>query len=201
MTSLYNAEIKLNTDKCWMNAKDTNNNKIEKYSLYYNDTSKKDTEYGSFPSMSYDHVNLHGRTGYGVTDDYLIDVYSSLRNSKDIMTRDRCPVQLSTRIFAGGPKLTGICRNINTELDIMCGNDTKLTPNDNSREEVIKSVESQNGVCNKHIMEKTTYNFIPLLDCVKEVQNPQHIVPDWTRGGDDSRSYVNKQKYNRCNRK
>lgn len=201
MTSLYNAEIQLNSDKCWMNAKDNNNNKIEQYSLYYNDSYKNDTENGSFPQFSYDHVNLNGRTGYGVTDDYLIDVYSSLRNSQESMTRDRCPVQLSTRIFAGGPKLTGKCRNINMELDMMCGTDTNLDPNYKMVDEVIGSSATQNGVCNKHIMEKTTNVLAPLLDCVKEVQNPDHIVPTWTRGGEDTRSYVNKQKYNRCNRK
>ena len=200
MTSLYNAEIKLNTDKCWMNAKDNNNAKITDYNLYFNDNAKDTTQRGSFPQMSYDHVNLHGRTGYGVTDDHLIDVYSSLRNSKEAMTRDRCPVQLSERIFAGGPKLTGICRNINMELDMMCGSDTKILPNDKFPEDVLGSIESQAGVCNKQIMEKTTNQFAPLLDCIKEIQKPDNVVESWIRGGEDTRSYVNKQKYNRCNR-
>jgi len=201
MTSLYNANIQINSDECWKNAKDNNNNQIEKYALYYNDNSKQNKEYGSFPSMSYDHVNLHGRTGYGVTDDYLIDIYSSLRNNQESMTRDRCPVQLYTRIFAGGPKLTGKCRNINMELDVLCGSDTKVQPVDSSTDEIIGSYETRQATCNKQIMEKTTNKFVPLLDCIKEVQNPDHIVPSWTRGGEDTRSYVNKQKYNRCNRK
>lgn len=186
MTSLYNANIQLNSDSCWMNAKDNNNGQMEKYNLYFNDNARKNNEYGSFPSVSYEHVNLHGRTGYGLSDDYLIDIYSSLVNNPGSMTRDRCPIQLSTRIFAGGPKISGISRDIDTELDIISGSD---------------SIELNKDVCNKQIMEKTTYKFTPLLDCIKEVQNHRHIVPEWTRGGEDTRSYVNKQKYNRCNQK
>jgi len=83
----------------------------------------------------------------------------------------------------------------------MCGDDTKAVVTDRHFEDVIGSVETQNGICNKQIMEKTTNQFVPLLDCVKQIQNPEHIVPTWTRGGEDTRSYVNKQKYNRCYKK
>ena len=47
-------------------------------------------------------------------------------------------------------------------------------------------------------MELSTNKFIPLLDCVKEVQNPEHIIPSWTRGGEDTRSYINKVKFSKC---
>jgi uncharacterized protein YndB with AHSA1/START domain len=50
-------------------------------------------------------------------------------------------------------------------------------------------------------MEITTNEFMPMLDCIKEVQKPEHIVYDWTRGGEDTRSYKNKVEFNRCNRK
>jgi len=182
MDNLYNTNVHLNSDACWMNAKDKNNNQLEKYSLYNNDTARHDTEYGSLPVMLLDHVNLHGRPGYGLADDYLVDTYSALRNNKDGMTRDRCPVQLMPRMFVNGPKLTGKTCDINNELDVLSGSD------------------SRTAICNRHIMEQTINNPIPMLDCIKDVQDPNNIVGNWTRGGEDTRSYVNKVKFNKCNK-
>jgi hypothetical protein len=48
---------------------------------------------------------------------------------------------------------------------------------------------------NKTLMEQPTYKFVPLLDYVKQQQNPDNIVPDWKWGGDSSREYTNKVKY------
>lgn len=195
---IYNNDAQLNSDKCWMNAKDNNNNDLHKYSLYYNDNSKVDKDHGSLPNMTYDHVNLNGRPGYGLSDDYLVDVYSSLRNNKDGMTRDRCPNQLTTRTFAGGPKLQGKSRDINKELDFLSGSDTRvmydgfLTGLESSEEK-----KSQQN-CNKTIMETTTNKFMPMLECIKDVQDPNNIVQSWTRGGDDTRAYVNKVKFDKC---
>lgn len=192
MDKTYNANVHLNSDTCWMNAKDKNNSILEQYSLYNNDTSRKEKEYGSMPDFLLDHVNLHARNGYGVSDDYLIDSYSSLRANKESMTRDRCPIQLITRTFAGGPRLTGKTGDINKELDVLSGSDTRYTPvtsgGMDSRQEI---------KCNKSIMEQTTNQFMPMLDCIKDVQNPDNIVPSWQRGGEDTRSYVNKVKFNK----
>lgn len=196
MDQTYNAKVHLNSDECWMNAKDNNNSQLHKYALYYNDSAKVNKETGSFPSVALDHVNLHGRPGYGLSDDYLIDTYSALRNNKEGMTRDRCPIQLNTRTFKGGPRLTGKTGDINKELDVLSGSDTRLIPVFANDAE--KNTNEFRG-CNKSIMEQSMNNFMPLLDCIKEVQKPEHIVPSWTRGGDDTRSYVNKVKFNRCN--
>jgi hypothetical protein len=38
---------------------------------------------------------------------------------------------------------------------------------------------------------------VPMLDYIKEVQNPDNIVPTWTWGGDSSRSYLNKVRYSK----
>ena len=202
MDKTYNANVHLNSDECWMNSKDNNNSQLEKYAMYYNDSAKVDKKTGSLPNIALDHVNLHGRPGYGLSDDYLIDNYSALRNNKQSMTRDRCPIQLSSRTFKGGPKLTGKTGDIDRELDILSGTDTRTIPairstpvfsNDNEK------TESTTVFGNKIIMEQSMNNFMPLLDCVKEVQNPDNIVQSWTRGGEDTRSYVNKVKFNKCN--
>jgi hypothetical protein len=197
MSQLYDANVRLNSDACWMNAKDAYNNNLEKYSLYYNDSAKKNKPNGTLPDLSIDHVNLRGRPGYGLSDDYLIDTYSALRNNPEGMTRDRCPIQLITRTFAGGPRLTGASGDINKELDVLSGSDTRTIPVLSNSDE-ITTVPYR---CNKSIMEDTINNFMPMLDCIKEVQNPEHIVPSWTRGGEDTRSYINKAKFNKCTRK
>jgi len=195
MTQLYNANVAVNSDACWMNAKDMNNDSMGKYALYYNDTAQEKKPSGSLPNMSLEHVNLRGRPGYGLSDDYLIDTYSALRNNPDAMTRDRCPIQLVTRTFAGGPRLTGKTGDINKELDVLSGSDTRIMPVMSNADE---TTNTQPFRCNKTIMEQTTNKFMPLLDCIKEVQNPQNIVPSWTRGGDDTRSYINKVKFSKC---
>jgi hypothetical protein len=197
MSSLYDANVSLNSDSCWMNAKDNYNNNVGKYSLYYNDTAKENKQTGTLPDMANDHINLRGRPGYGLADDYLIDIYSALRNDPNAMTRDRCSIQLITRTFAGGPKLTGKSGDINKELDVLSGSDTRALPALSNADENV----SMPYRCNKSIMEITTNEFMPMLDCMKEVQKPQHIIPDWTRGGEDSRSYKNKAKFASCMRK
>lgn len=183
---MYNTTTTLNNDNCWLNAKDNVNNELEKYALYNNDSAKENKPFGSLPTFSIDHINLRGRPGYGLADDYLVDVYSQLRNDEGSMTRDRCPAQLNTRIFKGGPRLRGQTGNIHRELDILSGSDTRMLP--------------AASCSNKALMENSTYKFPPLLDYIKEVQNPNNIILEGPRGGDDTRSYLNKVKYNRWNK-
>lgn len=191
MSSLYYINDNIKDDNCWMNAKDGNNNQIEKYSLYYNDSAKEEKQTGSLPSIVTEHINLRGRPGYGLTDDYLVDTYSMLRNNQDSLTRDRCPIQLETRIFQAAPKLRGQSGNIDRELDMLSGSDSRLLP---------EKKEGEQSNCNKSLMEVSTNNFMPLLDNIKAVQNPDNIIMPHIRGGEDTRSYVNKVKFNRCNK-
>lgn len=194
--NIYNSSANINADSCWMNAKDNNNNNIEKYSLYNNDSYRVNKHNGSLPNVTYDHVNLQGRPGYGVSDDYLIDVYSSLRNDPSTSTRDRCPVQLITRTFTGGPQLKAKERDIDKELDYLSGSDTRTMKVETIGAE---DINVKKPYCKKLIMEETTNKFMPMLDCIKDIQDHEHIVPMWTRGGEDTRSYVNKVKFSRCN--
>jgi hypothetical protein len=183
---IYNTDVSLNSDICWTNAKENFNNQIEKYTLYSNDQFKEVKSSGSLPSVFAEHANLRGRTGFGLTDDYLVDVYSSLRNDEGMMTRDRCPIQLYTRTFKGGPRLRGQVGDINKELDVLSGSDTRMLP-----------ISSGLAVLcsNKTLMEATTNKLPPLQEHIKEVQNADHIVSAWTRGGEDTRSYLSKIKY------
>lgn len=194
--NIYNATASVNSDSCWRNAKDNNNNNIEKYSLYNNNNYRADKHTGTLPAVAYDHVNLHGRPGYGVSDDYLIDIYSSLRSDPSSSTRDRCPVQLITRTFTGGPQLKAKERDIDKELDYLSGSDTRTMKVESIGSE---DINVRKPYCKKLIMEETTNKFMPMLDCIQDIQHHDHIVPVWTRGGEDTRSYVNKVKFSRCN--
>jgi hypothetical protein len=184
----FYADVSLNSDNCWLNAKDNNNQQIEKYALFDNYASKEKKDFGSFPEMSSEHVNLRGRSGYGLSDEYLIDTYSSLRNDDGQLTRDRCPMQLYTRLFQGGPRLRGQPGDVNRELNLLSGVDTRIP--------AIKGSKENPVMCsNKTIMEQPTYKFVPLIDYVKEQQDPKNIVPVWRWGGENSRAYLNKVKY------
>jgi hypothetical protein len=169
------------SDKCWRVAKDMWNKQITDYNLYPNQDNftKCVSPNVRIPEFHYDHINLRGRPGYGLSDECLIDKYSSLRNDPNILTQDRCPNQLHGRVFQGGPKLKAIDRDIDKELDVLSGSDTNPFK------------------CKKTLMELQTYKFIPLLDCVKDVQEEQNIVPKWVWGGEDTRSYVNRVEFNK----
>jgi hypothetical protein len=69
--------------------------------------------------------------------------------------------------------------DINKELDIISGTNTDPF---NSK---------------KTIMELQINKPAPLLDFMKEIQNPDHIVPTWVNGGEDTRSYINRLNFNK----
>jgi hypothetical protein len=181
-TNIFDSSTSICSDNCWTNSKEIHNKEMSDYHLYNTNFEKCTTPDVRMPSMSLDYPNLRGRPGVGLSDDCLIDIYSSLTNNTAAMTRDRCPTQLSTRIFTGGPNLRRGTGDIDKELDVLSGSDTNPFK------------------CNKTIMEQQTYHFTPLLDCMKDIQDPNNIVPDGVRGGVDTRSYINRADFNKnCN--
>ena len=46
-------------------------------------------------------------------------------------------------------------------------------------------------------MEKDQRIGYPLIDFMKEIQKPENIVPQWTNGGEDTRSYKNRAEFNK----
>lgn len=181
-TNMFDARTSFCSDTCWQVSKDIHNEEIEKYWIYPTNLVECRSPNVRMPDFSLNHVNLRGRPGYGLSDDCLIDNYSKLRNDPNAYTHDRCNIQLFERIFSGGPRLKSSTGDINKELDILSGTDTNPFK------------------CNKTLMELQTYKFDPLLDCIKEVQKAEHIVPNWVNGGEDTRSYVNRAEFNKnCN--
>jgi hypothetical protein len=184
-TTYYDYQNNICSDSCWLEYKNNGNEKIMNYSTYdkYSQLLPCENPKVRVPEFMLDHPNLRGRAGYGLTDSCLVDTYSGLVTNDEMMTRDKCKIQLSKRIFTGAPQLRGCEVDPTKELDILTGND---------------STYYISG-CKKRIMESQFKHPIPLVDCMKDIQNPEHIVPIWTNGGEDTRSYINRQTFNKNN--
>ena len=136
------------------------------------------------PDMQYDHPNLHTRVGYGLADDCLVDIYSGLRNAPEQLTRDRCRIQLNTRVFQAVPNLRPGIPDSDKEMPLIQG-----TPG--------SAGEGVSIPCKKSLSEINYNRFIPLVDCLKDsVQNADNIVPPWTNGGVMTRDFVRRQEFN-----
>ncbi len=171
------------SDSCWMDYKNYENNKILDYSIFEPAVQLIPCESPNvrIPTFMLDHPNLRGRPGYGLTDSCLIDTYNNIIINDEKLTRDRCRIQLNKRLFTGIPQLKGCEPNPEKELEILTGDD---------------STYSISG-CKKRLMELQLKHPIPLVDCMKDIQNPDNIVPIWINGGEDTRSYINRTNFNR----
>ena len=180
--TVFDNQNNLCTDTCWQSYKNYQNDKIVNYNTYEKSTQLLECESPNvrLPAFMYDHPNLRGRAGYGLSDPCLIDTYSDLIKNDTLITKDRCKIQLTSRIFTGIPQLKGCSGDINKELDIMTGSDT----NNGNR---------------KTLMEQQIRYPTPLVDAMKDIQNPDNIVPLWVNGGEDTRSYINRFNFNKNN--
>lgn len=183
----FESQNNICSDLCWMDYKNHGNEKIINYNTYENYSQLIPCENPNIriPSFMFDHPNLRGRAGYGVADACLIDNYNNLVKNDELMTRDRCKLQLFSRIFTGVPHLKGCSGDINKELDLLSGTDTS------------SGSGSSTSSCRKSLMELQINYPIPLVDCMKDIQNPDNIVPIWVNGGEDTRSYINRTKFNK----
>lgn len=198
ITNIFDKQANTSSDECWKNSKDLHNKEIEDYHLFPRNLLECKSPDVRMPEMSLNHVNLRGRPGYGLSDDCLIDKYSSLRNDPKSYTTDRCPTQLFERIFTGGPRLKSDTGDINKELDLLSGSDTnQISTNANTFSSDENSKQNTYVGGKKTLMEKSTYKFTPLLDCMKDIQDPDNIVPKWVNGGADTRSHINRINFNK----
>lgn len=177
---VYDDSNRIGSDQCEKQARDAQNQQIGDYTLYQYLPIQCESPNARFPEFSYDHVNLRGRVGYGLADDCIVDQYSSLRNDPAQLTRDRCHIQLFSRVFQGCPNMKPGVPQPEKEMPIIQGISST-------------SLEGTRFACKKTLMEMTTNKPIPLIDCVKDVQNPDNLVEPWVRGGDATRDYVKRQ--------
>jgi len=181
-TSVFMDSRRLCSDDCAKEARDKQNEEISGYNLYTYHPVACESPKAQFPAFSYDHVNLRGRVGYGLADDCIVDRYSSLRTDPSVLTRDRCRVQLFSRIFTGCPNLKPGVADAGEELKITQGQSST-------------NLEGVTYSCKRAVMEKQTANFTPLIPCVAEIQKEEHIVEPWIRGGDSTRDFVRRQEF------
>jgi hypothetical protein len=173
---------RLCSDDCAKEARDLQNENAHGYRLYQHLPVDCDGKNARFPTFTYDHVNLRGRAGFGQAEGCVVDNFSALRNDPEQLTRDRCKVQLFSRIFQGGPNLKPGVANPDVEMPIKQGTGSS-------------TLEGVQYPCKRQIMEQTTNQFMPMLDCIRDVQSAQHTVEPWVRGGDDTRSFVKRQEF------
>lgn len=183
----YDMENNMCSDSCWQQNKNIQNEKINDYYTYQTQLMECQLNKVRMPDFIYDHINLRGRPGYGLADPCLIDNYSELINNKESLTRDRCRIQLFKRLFDACPGLKGSSGDLTRELDILTGTDTSFYVAGQTDDGDSKYINS----CKKGIMEQQINQPIPLIDCLKDIQNPEHIIPIWTNGGENTRININ----------
>lgn len=181
-TTTFLDSRRLCSDDCAKEARDNQNNAIDGYMHYRFLPIDCNPPNARLPTFTYDHVNLRGRVGYGLAEDCLVDQYSALRNNPTQLTRDRCPIQLYSRVFQGCPNLKPGVANPDAEMPLIQGMSSG-------------TLEGIQYPCKRQIMEMTTAHPIPMIDCMKDVQDPEHIVEPWVRGGDATRDYVRRQEF------
>ena len=174
------------TDCCAREAREAQNEQAFGWRVYQHLPVPCETPNMRSPTFQYDHPNLRAKIGHGQSDDCVIDEFSKLRNDPAQLTRDRCKIQLFERIFQGCPNLKPGVSDPGAELSIQQG-----TNNDQIAGIAIP--------CKKAIMELQTTNPVPLVPCMQDIQDPNHLVPLWTWGGEPTRDYVRRKEFlNRC---
>jgi len=178
----FNSAKNVCSDDCAQEARDIRNEGIFGYETYQYLPVECDGEHARFPGFAYDHVNLRGRAGFGVSDGCVVDKYSELRNDPKQLTRDRCRIQLFSRIFQGCPNLRKGVVNPDDEMPILQGTGSR-------------DLDGYLFMCKKSITELETKHPVPMLDCIKQVQDPKHCVESWVRGGDPTRDFIRRQEF------
>lgn len=182
-------ENTLRNDPATIQQRDRYNVGIADYSMKnyaYNWPVKCEVPDQRMASFAYDYPNLHTRIGVGLSDDCLIDQYSALRNDPAQMTKDRCRIQLFERVFQGVPNLKPGRVDPAEEMPLQQGVDNSV-------------YEGSVLPCKKTLMEHALKEFDPLLNCVKEMQTPEHTVEPWIRGGLPTKDYERRQEFLRNN--
>ena len=159
----------LNDDTCALKNKALVNDSVinsQLYNYYFN----KDCACPVLDDIALDN-NFTVREGYGYASGCTVDTDSDLRmNSK--VTHDRGRIQLCTRTYQGVPNICkgGLVPNIESRL--LNGDDTS-------------DIRNVDKVSEKSFIP---LSFTPMIKCLDDnVQNADHIIPTYVRGGATTR--------------
>lgn len=170
----FENENRVGSDSCAQIAEDTQNSKIQNYMLYnYQlvNTEKCNNKDEVKQFMVENHMRI--KDGYGQTNSCFIDDNTSVRYTDNVDKKQN--TQLFSRTFQAVPDLRK--GDVNTEV-----------------EDVVIQGETTYNDFECH--GKTLDVFTPMIGCLKEsVQNPNHIIPPWTWGGEPTRDTLNQKEF------
>lgn len=165
-TNLMN---RLNDDSCALKTRDLENRSVidsRLYNFYYNN----DCACPVLDDIALDN-NFTIREGYGYASGCTIDNDSELRLNSSI-THNKGKIQLCSRTYQGVPNVDkgGLIPNVESRL---------LASDDTSDIRNIDKIDEKSYI---------PLRFTPMIPCLdKNIQNPEHIIPSWTWGGNPTR--------------
>jgi hypothetical protein len=165
-------------DSCALVTKELQNRSIGDYMLYNSYlTSECKSDKHKFTEYVANNPNLRYKDGYGVLNSCVVDVDSTLRNGGG-WTNEKEKTQLCARWSQAVPSYNkgGLVVNVDSRM---------------------KFAEDTSAIRDcQRLTEKDFNRFTPLTTCLaKSVQDPKHIVPQWTWGGESTRQYVLNNEY------
>jgi hypothetical protein len=163
--NIFNLGQRPGDDECAVSARVVQNVDINDYQLF---DSRSDGLEESTRDLARRHRNLRISEGEGGPSQALIDHDSMLRNGKGWNPRGRSV--LNTRVYVANADFTGGTQESKAE-------EASLVWSDASADRA----QALSGV--------TIDRFEPQIQCIRDtVQNPEHIVEKWVRGGQDTRA-------------
>nr|WRJ69811.1 hypothetical protein TetV2_00362 [Oceanusvirus sp.] len=164
MTRLFFDLHRPHDDQCAYTVEEDQNRSIFEHNTYNYYNKPKDDLVG----FSSDHVNLRFGVGHGVSAPTTIDTESDIKNKPKWTPRG--VQQLAVRTYHAVPDLSG------------------GSVHDTAGEESVKwgdASYNRSTALSGVFIEQQYYPLISSLE--NEVQDPQHIVEPWTRGGEHTR--------------
>jgi hypothetical protein len=169
VTTPFDNQNGLGNDKCAIKARNFQNSSIMDYQLWNTYDCHKDEEVDDFGAKS---INLHFKNGYGFTSPCLVDTDTKLRIDA-MWTSEKAKSQMFTRFYKANPDLSR-----GTLKPVV---ESRLVQGENS---------SRGKVCFRHAEIDFDRN-LPLLPCLEtDIQNPDHLIMPFSRGGEDSRQIM-----------
>jgi hypothetical protein len=158
-------------DDCALAANERQNIKIDEYNLYNPRVDCSDKNYMGVSECN----NMVVNNGYGFTDACNVDIDSRLRNGGELT---------DSKVLNQKYRKCGVNGDCEDEVNMIenrlkRGNDYGLKRCDTISE--VNTLDLQ---------------FTPMIKCLKNnVQNPNHIVPTWTWGGEPTRDPLKQKEF------
>lgn len=178
-TRVFELQSRVGVDACAVDAKELQNRSTQNYRLFNMYPTNQvpceaqESELNAFAADNY----VQFKDGYGFANPCRVDNDSEMRNGSKL-TNERYKNQLFPRVFQAVPSLTHSGLNAGVESRLIHGE--------------ITNVAMPCGV----LSEVSIDRFTPMVPCLKStVQDPRHIVPDWTWGGEPTRDTTVSEPY------